>query len=120
MLDEMNKESVEGEDDQCMSGEQVLSNEQETNEELTDEVLDKLSELRVSESEARDESDDEDDGRSIAASTIMDPKLVRSKVQKSLQQRIKKEKRRIRNKGESAFLTQRNRENVESINDCYV
>lgn len=61
------------------------------------------------------DSDDDDDMRSTTSvtSTIMDPKLVRSKVKKSLLSRMKAEKRRIRNKGESALVT----EKVREIND---
>ena len=47
----------------------------------------------------------------------MDPRLVRAKVQKSILQRMKKEKRRIRNKGESALNTAKMREINEDI-DC--
>jgi len=39
-----------------------------------------------------DTDSDDDDQYSIAASTIIDPKLVRARVQKSLLQRMKKEK----------------------------
>jgi hypothetical protein len=45
----------------------------------------------------------------------MDPRLVRAKVQKSILQRMKKEKRRIRNKGESALNTAKMREINEDI-----
>jgi hypothetical protein len=45
----------------------------------------------------------------------MDPSYVRSKVRKSLLQRMKKEQRRIRNKGESAMITQKNRDINDTI-----
>ncbi len=48
-------------------------------------------------------------------STIMDPKMVRSKVKQSLLKRMKAEKRRIRNKGESAMVTNRIREVNDTI-----
>lgn len=65
-----------------------------------------------------DTDSDDDDQYSIAASTIMDPKLVRARVQKSLLQRMKKEKRRIRNKGESALTTAKMRDINDDIKSC--
>jgi hypothetical protein len=61
--------------------------------------------------------DDDDDGLSVGSctSTIMDPKMVRSKVKQSLLRKMKTEKRRIRNKGESALVTDRNREVNDEI-----
>ena len=61
------------------------------------------------------DDEDNDDNYSVAASTIMDPKLVRAKVQKSLLQKMKKEKRRIRNKGESALVTAKMRDINDTI-----
>ncbi len=43
-----------------------------------------------------DTDSDDDDQYSIAASTIIDPKLVRARVQKSLLQRMKKEESEIK------------------------
>ena len=61
------------------------------------------------------EEDDDDDRLSCSTttSTIMDPKTVRGKCRKGILKKIKTERRRIRNKGESALVTEKNRE----IND---
>ena len=73
----------------------------------------------LSEEECENESDDDDDGQySVAASTIIDPQQVRARVQKSLLQCMKKEKRRIRNKGESALSTAKMREINDTIQSC--
>lgn len=93
------------------------------NEEIAyHELNKKYSAFRdVNNNDDDDDADSKDDGEdddvnSVAtstASTIMDPSYVRSKVRKSLLQRMKKEKRRIRNKGESAMVTQQ----LRDIND---
>ena len=64
-----------------------------------------------------DSASDDDDNYSTTSmmSTIMDPKMVRSKVKHSLLKKMKQEKRRIRNKGESALVTERNREVNDTI-----
>ncbi len=60
-----------------------------------------------------EEASDEVASVTSTTSTIMDPSYVRSRVRKSLMHRIKTEKRRIRNKGESAMVTQQ----LRDIND---
>jgi RIO kinase 2 len=63
-----------------------------------------------------DESDESDNySCTTTTSTIMDPSMVRNKVKKSLLMRQKLEKRRIRNKGESALATERLREVKDTI-----
>ena len=65
--------------------------------------------------EKEEESDSDSDNYSCTTttSTIMDPGMVRSRVRKSLLAKMKTEKRRLRNKGESALAT----EKVREIND---
>ena len=67
--------------------------------------------------ESPEENSDDDDNYSATTttSTIMDPQMVRSKVKKSILATLKKERRRIRNKGESALITERNREVNDTI-----
>ncbi len=73
----------------------------------------------LNEDECENETNSDDDGQySVAASTIMDPKQVRARVQKSLLQKMKKEKRRIRNKGESALSTAKMRDINDTIQSC--
>src|SRR5690606_33764549 len=67
------------------------------------------------EGEERDEDYDDNFSTTSATSTIMDPKMVRAKMKQSLLKRMKQEKRRIRNKGESALATERQREAVDTI-----
>ena len=62
---------------------------------------------------------DESDNVSVTTSTIMDPGQVRAKVQKALLKRIKTEKRRIRNKGESALMTHKMREINDTIKSSF-
>ena len=64
-----------------------------------------------------EEDSDQDDNYSATTttSTIMDPQMVRSKVKKSILATMKKERRRIRNKGESALITERNRDVTDTI-----
>ena len=64
-----------------------------------------------------DEEGEEDDAHSCTTttSTIMDSSYVRSKVRKSLLSKMKTERRRIRNKGESALNTEKNRELNDNI-----
>ena len=63
------------------------------------------------------DEDDDDDGHSCTTttSTIMDARTVRGKVRKSILSKIKTERRRIRNKGESALITEKNREINDNI-----
>lgn len=67
--------------------------------------------------ESDDEQNDSDDDCSVTTttSTIMDPHQVRAKVKKGLLKKIKTERRRIRNKGESALVTEKNREITDNI-----
>ena len=64
-----------------------------------------------------DENDSDSDNYSCTTttSTIMDPNMVRNKVRKSLLAKMKTEKRRIRNKGESAMVTEKLREINDTI-----
>lgn len=61
------------------------------------------------------ESDSDKYSCTTTTSTIMDPGMVRSKVRKSLLAKIKTEKRRLRNKGESALCTEKLREINDTI-----
>lgn len=61
------------------------------------------------------ESDSDNYSCTTTTSTIMDPGMVRSKVRKSLLAKIKTEKRRLRNKGESALCTEKLREINDTI-----
>ena len=65
-------------------------------------------------------SSDENFSITSATSTIMDPRLVRARVKRSLLKRQKAEKRRIRNKGESALITQRMRDINDTIKSSLV
>jgi hypothetical protein len=67
--------------------------------------------------EIANNSDDDEDNCSVTTttSTIIDPQIVRSKVTKALQKRIKTERRRIRNKGETAMVTAQKREVSDAI-----
>ena len=60
---------------------------------------------------------DDDDNLTVASctSTIMSANEVRAKVRKSLSDRLKKERRRIKNKGENAVITARNRDINDTI-----
>ena len=62
-----------------------------------------------------DNSDSDDYSCTTTTSTIIDPKLVRSRVKQSLLKRMKDEKRRIRKKGEASLITQRNRDINDTI-----
>ncbi|RNA37728.1 serine threonine- kinase RIO2 [Brachionus plicatilis] len=73
--------------------------------------------------ETKEDGDsDESDNYSCTTttSTIIDPRMVRSRVRKSLLQKIKTEKRRIRNKGEASIVTQRNREVNDTIKSSMI
>jgi RIO kinase 2 len=63
--------------------------------------------------ESGSEEDEDNYSMTSCTSTIMDPKMVRSKVKQSLLRKMKTEKRRIRNKGESAIVTDR----IRAVND---
>lgn len=78
---------------------------------------DKTESELVGSSEEDDNDDDDDDRNSCSTttSTIMDARTVRNKCRKSVLKKIKAERRRIRNKGESALITDRNRENNDNI-----
>lgn len=97
-----------------------------TNEEEYDKFDDNIHYLNKKYRPFRDQNEDDEKGSdeedssdnyscTTTTSTIMDPQQVRSKVRKSLLKKIKQEKRRIRNKGESSLLTQKNRENIDTI-----
>jgi len=60
-------------------------------------------------------SDDDNFSMTSMTSTIMDPSYVRAKVRRSLAQRQKKERRRVRNKGETSLVTEKNRDFSENI-----
>jgi hypothetical protein len=62
-----------------------------------------------------DDSDSDNYSCTTTTSTIMDPGMVRSKVRKSLLAKMKTEKRRLRNKGESALCTEKLREINDTI-----
>ena len=64
-----------------------------------------------------DDDEDDDDGYSVGSctSTIMSANEVRSKVRKSIYSRMKKERRRLKNKGENSVITARNRDINETI-----
>ncbi len=96
-----------------------------------DDVLEKLHEINkkyVPYRDAKEEkagdhnsdtsSDDNDDNFTVT-STIMDPQMVRAKMRRSILGRLKKERRRIKNKGESSLITSRNRDIKENIQSYF-
>jgi hypothetical protein len=65
-------------------------------------------------------STDDDDGDNFTStSTIMDQQQVRAKVRRSLLSRLKKERRRLKNKGESSVITSRDRDIREDIKSYF-
>lgn len=102
--------------------------DEEEIEELNDKFDENLSwnnklyrPYRDNDTKEENNSDESDNySCTTTTSTIMDPRMVRSKVRKSLLQKIKTEKRRIRNKGEASIITQRNREVNDTIKSSMI
>lgn len=71
--------------------------------------------------ELDDNYSNEDDNMTVTSvtSTIMDRKLVRARVRGSLLSKMKKEQRRIRNKGESAIKTELKRDAADTIKSYF-
>lgn len=63
------------------------------------------------------DDDDDDDKCTVTSytSTIMNPQEVRAKVRKGILSRLKREHRRLKNKGENAMVTARNRDINDTI-----
>ena len=108
--------------DLSQTGEPDPSNPAETDEaydqfDINDLKLDNKGLRPFRDAGSSEEDSDQDDNYSATTttSTIMDPQMVRSKVKKSILATMKKERRRIRNKGESALITERNREVTDTI-----
>ena len=101
---------------------ELIAEESETYDKFEDNMhyLNKKYRPYRDATEAQDNENDSDDNSdtyscTTTTSTIMDPNLVRAKVRKSLLAKMKTEKRRIRNKGESALVTEKMREINDTI-----
>ena len=66
-------------------------------------------------SDAEDGGDDDNSTVGSCTSTVMSVNEVRARVRKSIYSRLKKERRRIKNKGENGVITARNRDINETI-----
>ncbi len=93
-------------------------NEDTLNEDFLDINLNKgYKPYRDKNNNNEDDGSGNDDNYSVTscASTVMSANEVRSKVRKSLLSKMKTEKRRLKNKGESAMITARNRDIKDTI-----
>jgi hypothetical protein len=74
-------------------------------------------EKKDDEKKSDDDDDDYDDNSTVGSctSTVMSVNEVRARVRKSIYSRLKKERRRIKNKGENGVITARNRDINETI-----
>lgn len=131
---EYKKELEKFEIDDQVKEEKIIENEKITqvlNDDELAEMNDKFDEYlslenkmyrpyRDADFEEKDSDESDNYSCTTTTSTIMDPKMVRSKVRKSLLQKIKTEKRRIRNKGEASLITQRNREVNDTIKSSMI
>lgn len=93
-----------------------LNDKFDVNLHLTNKQFKAYRDLAVGEEQDEEQDSDSDNySCTTTTSTIMDPHMVRAKVRKGLLKKIKTEKRRIRNKGESSLVTQKNREINDTI-----
>ncbi len=112
----------------CIVDQSELKDDDADNDEVND-VLEKLHDINKKYVPYRDanpngvneevEEDTDTDDNCTVASTIMDPHMVRAKMRKSILGRLKKERRRIKNKGESSVITSRDRDIRENIQSYF-
>jgi hypothetical protein len=123
-INETKSETNEVNDKECgvnnekynKEGEDELYDKFEESLDLNNKMYKAFRDANNNDTEENVENSDSDDySCTTTTSTIMDPKLVRSRVKQSLLKRIKAEKRRIRNKGEASLVTQRNRDINDTI-----